>query len=220
LAFLFLPFLLAPPHTAVFSSRLWARSVKFLARIICGIRMEVRGQEYVPKGGALVAAKHQSAWETLMMYLILDYPVFVLKESLMRIPLFGRYLKQVRAISIDRSGGTKTLRQLVEDVKERMDEEKQVIIFPEGTRITPGEKGKYHSGIAALYSGTGATVTPVALNSGLCWGKNSFLKKAGTIVIEFLPPIEPGLKKSEFMKVLEERIETASQKLFDEGDKN
>jgi len=208
-----LPLLLMPVQICVLSGRIWSAGVIFGARIFAGIKFEVRGRENIPEGGAIIAAKHQSAWETIVFYSILDSPVYVLKKGLEYIPIFGWYFKRIRTIAVDRSAGASALKHLIHESKDRVARGRQIIIFPEGTRVPYREKAVYQSGIMAIYKSTGLPVTPVALNSGKCWPKNSFKKMSGTIVMEFLPAISPGLKKSEFMTVLEEKIEAACNKM-------
>lgn len=206
----FLPLLLTPPRIAITSGRIWARGIIWAARWLAEIRMEVRGHEYIPSGPAIIAAKHQSAWETAVFYLLLPMPVYVLKKELQAIPLFGWHARAIKTIAVDRKGGAAALRDLVRQADGRLKAGRQIILFPEGTRVKPGERRKYQPGIAALYRHANMPVTPVALNSGLCWPKNSYLKKPGTITIEFLPPLPSGLTREKFMRRLEDSLEKAS----------
>ena len=208
-----LPF---PPTAARAVGRFWARSSNFLLRAICGVRTEIRGLEDVPKGPLLVASKHQSAWDTFIFLPLLDYPVYVLKEELLRVPLFGPCLRKMGHVGIDRGAGASAMRTLVERTGKALAKDRQVIIFPEGTRSEPGASGRYHPGIAALYSRLDAACLPVALNSGMHWGRKSWIKRPGTIVLELLPVIEPGLDRRAFQEELAERIETASLRLWEE----
>lgn len=210
---IFLPLLFFPPRVVVISGRVWARGVVIAARLICGIKWQVRGQKNIPQGGVIIAAKHQSAWETVVLYLLLEMPVYVLKKELAYIPLFGWYTMAIKTIAVDRKGGARALKDLMKQAKDRLAHGRQIIIFPEGTRTKPGEKKPYQPGIVAVYSSNDAKVVPLALNSGKCWPKNSFMKKPGTITFEFLPAIEPGMNKEEFLKLLEEKIESASERL-------
>ncbi len=193
--------------------RLWAGGTLFLARILCGITYEIRGKENLLSQPAIYACKHQSAWETVAFWILLSNPGFVLKKELTQIPLFGLYLISQRHIVVDRSGGGEAMKQMLADAKTALMAGKSIVIFPEGTRIKSGEKGEYHPGVAMLYNHLEAPLIPVALNSGRYWGRNAFVKKPGRVVIEFMPPMEPGMRSREFLKVLEEKIETASNKL-------
>jgi len=209
----FLPLIFFPPVVVINAGRLWARGIVFAAKIICGIKWQVKGAENIPEGAAVIASKHQSAWETIVFYILCSMPVYILKKELQYIPVFGWYIKAIRAIAVNRSGGAAALRKMVKQVQERRKEGRQIIVFPEGTRVSPGKKRKYQAGIAAIYAHTNMPVIPVALNSGKCWPKNSFMKYPGTITFEILRPIEPGMPKKEFMKQLEDKIETASASL-------
>ena len=153
----------------------------------------------------------------MIFYKLVDFPVFILKKELTKLPLYGEYLKAMDSIAIDRDAGAKALVSMVNDTKDRLAKGRTVIIFPEGTRVKAGEKGIYQSGISALYSRCEIEVVPVALNSGKFWGKNSFIKRPGKITIEFLPAIEPGLRRDQFMEILEKTIEDKSQILFEKG---
>ena len=148
-----------------------------------------------------------------MFPLLLDKPAYVLKRELIRVPLFGSYLKQCGMIPVDREGGGAALKQLLRAARTAVAQGRSILIYPEGTRTPPGERRPYHPGVAALYGDLGVPVVPVALNSGLFWGRRAFHKKPGTITIEFLPPIAPGLPRREFMRELQERMEGASQRL-------
>jgi 1-acyl-sn-glycerol-3-phosphate acyltransferase len=144
----------------------------------------------------------------------LPYACFVMKKELGRIPFFGWYAAKAGMIPVDREGHSAALKQLVRDSKQRLAEDRQLLIFPEGTRQEPGVKGDYKPGIAALYRELGVAVHPVATNSGVHWPAHGFMRKPGLIVFEYLEPIPPGLKRGEFMRVLEDRVETASAKLL------
>jgi len=213
LAILFLPALALPRGVTVWMSKRWSRLVFFGLRVIAGIGFAVRGA--VPQGGVLVAAKHMSMWDTLALYLVLDDPAVVLKRGLTRIPFYGWYVGKAGSIAIDRGGGAQTLRGMANAAKAMTGQGRAVLIFPEGTRKTPGAAPDYKPGVAGLYGQLGVACVPVALNSGLFW--TGFIKRPGTIVLEFLEPIAPGLKSREFMKRLESRIETATAALLAEG---
>ncbi len=217
LVILVLPMLLWPRPAMMAAARLWERGVQGLLAALAGLTYEVRGRERIPAEPALFAIKHQSTWETLTVHLLLADPAIVLKQELTRIPLFGRYLLHAGMIRIDRRGGARALRALVEDARAALARGSEVVVFPEGTRAPPGGRNPYHPGVAALYLQLGCKVVPVALNSGLFWGRRSFVKRPGRIVIEFLAPIEPGLERKAFMAELERRIEGATQELIAEA---
>jgi len=160
----------------------------------------------------LVASKHMSMWDTMALYLVLDQPAIVLKRELLRIPFYGWYVWKATAIAIDRAAGASALRKMSAAARQVLDQGRPILIFPEGTRQKPGAPPDYKPGVAGLYALSGVTCVPVALNSGVYW--TGFLKRPGTIVLEFLEPIAPGLKRDAFMGLLESRIETATNRLL------
>ena len=195
----------------------WGQSSLWLLKHLCGTRVEVRGLERIPAGGIIVAAKHQSLLDILVLLTAFPHATFVLKRQLMRIPLFGLYLSRSGQIGIDRSRGRAALSQAVRGAARAIDGGRQFLIFPEGTRRPPGAPPDYKFGVAAIYAETGARCVPVALNSGLFWPRRAFLRRPGTATVEILEPIEPGLDKAAFLALLRERIETASDRLLDEA---
>ncbi len=197
--------------------KLWAKTQHWALKVLVGLDFEVRGRENIPAGAAIFASKHQSAWDTIVFYLLFADPAYVLKKELVRIPVWGWMARKCEAISVDREGGATALKALVKDARARLKQGRQVIIFPEGTRTRPGSKLPYQPGVAALYNQCQAPMVPVALNSGLFWGRRSYRKLAGRIVIEFLAPIPPGLRRREFMERLEAVIEGAADRLAAEG---
>jgi 1-acyl-sn-glycerol-3-phosphate acyltransferase len=209
-----LPLLLAPASWVWKAGHLWIDGTLLLLRLICGLGHRERGLEHLPKGPAIVAAKHQSAWETLFLSRRLGQPAFILKRELLSIPLFGWFIRKVGMIAVDRAGKAAALKQMVKDANRAFGEGRQIIIFPEGTRVAPGEHRPYQPGIAALYGQLNVPVVPVALNSGLYWGRKAWVKKPGTIAIEYLPAIPPGLDRKAFMAELEQRLEPAAKKLL------
>jgi 1-acyl-sn-glycerol-3-phosphate acyltransferase len=211
-----IPLLVLPRGFTVGLMHFWGRFVCFGLRWICGVKIEVRGT--APTGAALIAAKHQSMLDICGPFTLLPDTCFVMKKELLRIPLFGLYAMKCRMIWLDRSGHSAALRKLVTDTQDRMQDDRQVVIFPEGTRTPPGQAGHYQPGIAALYRDLGLPCIPCATNSGVHWqGKGGFMRWPGTVVFEYLEPIPAGLKRGEFMKQLEERIEAASNALLAEG---
>lgn len=208
------PALLGPRAWSKACFRLYLDLVFGALRLLCGVTYEVRGQAHLPAGGALVASKHQSMFETLAFWRILDDPAIILKKELSYLPFFGWYAMKLKNISVDRSAGAKALRGMLKQARERAEEGRQVVIFPQGTRLNPGEAESYKPGVAGLYAAMKVACTPVALNSGLYWPGRGFTRRPGKIIVEFLPAIEPGLSKDEFMQTLEARIETASAALL------
>jgi 1-acyl-sn-glycerol-3-phosphate acyltransferase len=205
------PILLAPASWTLAMFHLWGRGLVLLLRI-CGVRVEVRGRGHIPAGAALVAPKHQCMFDVFAQFTWLPASVFVMKKELNLIPWFGWYAAKVGTIDVDRSAGASALKAMVREAKTLFARDRQIVIFPEGHRGTPGVAGDYKPGVAALYRELDVPVCPVATNSGVHW--RSFLRTPGTIVFEYLEPIPPGLKRAEFMRVLEERIETASNRLL------
>ena len=195
-------------------ARFWMRGLQALLRVVAGLSYEVRGLENLPDRPVIIASKHQSAWETVFFHLVRVDTVIGLKHELTRIPLFGWYLMIARNIRIDRGGAAKALRSLTQGAKRAVAEGCSILIFPEGTRTAPGAPPDYKPGVAALYKELEEPVVPVALNSGLFWGRQSFVKRPGTITVEFLQPIEPDLERKAFMALLEQRIETATDRLL------
>lgn len=189
---LFLPVLFSQHATWKIAS-LWATLTLLWLRIACGIRSEVRGIEHLPAHGGLIAAKHQSAWDTLMLWKVLRNPAFVLKRELYRIPVFGWYLLRCGHIGIDRTAGRSALRHIENGAQHVVAQGRSIVIFPEGTRMRPGEQKQFHAGVARLSQALRLPVIPAALNAGKFWPKWTLRKFPGTAILEFLPP-EPGFK--------------------------
>ncbi|MBX3480217.1 MAG: 1-acyl-sn-glycerol-3-phosphate acyltransferase [Caulobacter sp.] len=211
------PLLLGPRKPLMAVMNLWGKLVTGMLRVICGVKVEVRGLEHLPPGAALIATKHQRMFDIFGAFAFLPDACFVLKKELVNIPFFGWWALRSKMIVVDREGHSAALRKLVADAQDRMKEDRQLAIFPEGTRKEPGEAGDYKPGIAALYRELELPVTPLALNTGLHWNvAHGFVMRPGTIVFEFQPPIPPGLKRAEFMRQLESSIETACARLVAE----
>lgn len=213
-AIIFAPLFLISSDASQKAGAPWAHGVLFLARIICGIRYDVRGREYISNKPVIYASKHQSAWDTVIFLTLLPHPAYVLKRSLLKIPLWGWYLWRMKMIAIDRSGKASSLKQMVKDAKETLANGRSIVIYPEGTRTRPGAEPLYHPGIIAMYNQLDVSVVPVALNSGLLWGRDAFIKRPGTITIEFLPPIPSGIDKKQFANTLQNTIESATSRLI------
>jgi 1-acyl-sn-glycerol-3-phosphate acyltransferase len=194
----------------------WAKVMRFGAKWIAGITYEVRGLEHLPEGQIMIAAKHQSVLDTIFPTLFTNMPVYVLKQELLNLPIFGWYCRKAGLIAIDRSGQMSALKALVAQAKQRMDQGRPIIIFPEGTRHMIGAVPDYKPGVAAIYMLLGVPCVPLALNTGTSWPAKGIWRRPGKVVFEFLPVIPPGLKRGPFMEMLESRIEEASQALLDE----
>jgi 1-acyl-sn-glycerol-3-phosphate acyltransferase len=209
--------LILPRRVIIEGMRVWARLVNFGLLLLVGVRVELRGREYLPTGPALIAAKHQGMFDTIGPFSFLPDVCFVLKKELLKIPFYGWHAQHAGMIPVDREGSSKALKGLMRAARDRLKEPRQIIIFPEGTRQAPGAPPDYKPGVAALYRDLGLPCTPMATNSGVHWPAHGFTRRPGTIVFEFLPPIPPGLKRDEFMRELQDRIETASSRLLAEG---
>lgn len=189
-------------------------------KYIAGMSVEVRGKEYIQKGPALYASKHESALETYMLPTIARGTAFVLKKELTYIPIFGWAQSFYGMIAVDRSAGGAAMKGMLRSAKKRIEEGRSVSIFPEGTRMKPGTKSPYKPGLLFLAQNLNVPVVPVALNTGLFWGKNSFFRYSGKVIVEFLEPMPNNLDKKEYMSLLEQRIESKCQELNAETVKN
>ncbi|MCW3477765.1 lysophospholipid acyltransferase family protein [Limobrevibacterium gyesilva] len=193
------------PRWALNLARLWARTVLFGLRHLCGTRWAVTGREHLPTGGpALIASMHQSAFDTMVWLLLVPRPCYVLKKELLRIPVFGTLSQLAGMIAVDRGAGANAIRSLLREGDRAVAEERQIVIFPEGTRVAPGQQARLHAGIAALAARTGLPVIPVATDSGFCWGRRAFRKRPGVIHVAVGAPIPPGLPREEVMRRLEQ----------------
>jgi 1-acyl-sn-glycerol-3-phosphate acyltransferase len=206
-----------PRKWAIRALQVWGKSSIFWLRVIAGIRMEVRGAENIPQGACLVAGKHQSLWETFAILPLLDDPAMVLKKELTYIPFFGWFIYKFRMIAVERSGGTQALRSLMERAETEIAADRQIVIMPEGTRRYPDDPPDYKPGAAAIYARLNVPCVPFALNSGLFWPRRQFLRRPGTVIISFLPPIPAGLNRKVFQTQLEAAIESETRRLVSEG---
>jgi 1-acyl-sn-glycerol-3-phosphate acyltransferase len=206
--------LFCPRSWAMWGLRSWARTSVWLLRAICGTRLDVRGRGHIPPGAVLVAAKHQSLFETFALIPLLADPAMVLKRELMLIPLFGWFARKFRMIPVDRGAGTTALKRLIGRAKEAVRGGRQVVIFPEGTRRAPGAPPDYKPGAVALYLNLGVPCVPLALNSGIFWPRRRFMRYSGTIVMEFLPAIPAGEPRAVFSHRLEEALEGKTAELL------
>lgn len=210
---LVIPGLFMSDHFVMRCKALWLRVVLWQIRTVIGIDYEERGRENIPDGPVIFAAKHQSAWDTLAPCHIHPEMVFVLKRELTWLPVWGWYLVRVGMIPVDRSKGMAALKRIARHARKTVDDGRSIMIFPQGTRTPPGADLPYLPGVAAIYASAGVPVVPVALNSGLFWPRRKFVKWPGTTVLEYLPPIEPGLDRKTFMKTLIDQIEPATARL-------
>lgn len=211
-AILCLPVLVSR-RASIGAIRHWVRGVRLLARVICGVTFRSEGRENIPVGPCIVAAQHQSSFETYELFLEFEHPVFVLKQELIYIPIIGWYMQRAGLVHVDRGAGASAMRKMLREAQEALERGSQVIIFPEGTRVKPGEAVPYKPGIAALYTHCEAPVIPMALNSGHFWGKTRILKRPGEIVFRYLPALPRGLEREDMLTELRRRIDSADAEL-------
>ncbi len=212
-----LPTLVLPYPVLRAFIRSYAMTSLWLLRVVCGTKVEWRGTEKIPNTACIVACKHQSAWETFALYAVLDDPVYILTRELMWIPLFGWYMWKAGLIPIDRSAGMAALSRMTARAQKALAAGRQLVIFPEGTRRSPGAEPSYKPGVVYLYGKAGVPCVPFALNSGLYWPRRSPLRLPGTVVVQVLDPIAPGLDRQTFAARLEGAIEDATAGLIAEA---
>jgi 1-acyl-sn-glycerol-3-phosphate acyltransferase len=212
-----LPAFLLPYRAILAVAKAWGRYNLFLLRVICGLKADFRGLEKIPPGPLLVAAKHQSAWETFALLWLFDDPAFILKRELQWIPIFGWLTIKARMVPVNRAPRIANFNAMMQRARTELAAGRQLVIFPEGTRRSAGAEPSYKYGIARLYAEAGVPVLPIALNSGLFWRRRSLLRPPGTVVAEVLDPIPPGLDEEEFMARLQNDIETATARLIGEA---
>lgn len=208
-----LPTMLAGRRGVFALANLWRAASVWLLEAICDLRVEYRGLENIPPGAVLIAAKHQSFLETFALLKYAPDFAIILKRQLTYIPFFGLYLIVSRQIAIDRARGRQALQQIEEAARPVFAAGRQVFIYPEGTRRLPGAPPKYKAGVAAIYAGNSAPCLPVALNTGLFWRRRGFLRRPGVAVVEYLPPIPPGLTREAFAARVQSDIEAACERL-------
>lgn len=192
----------------------WGALALGLLKVVCGTDYRIEGRDHMPDGPALLAVKHQSMWETIALAVLLPNPCFVLKKELIGIPVFGWWCRAAGFIAVDRDAGANAMRQMLEAARARLDDGCQILIFPEGTRVPPGETGTYHPGVAGLYKALGTRCVPVAHNSGLFYRYPGMRREPGTITLSFLPPLEPGMKRPQFLAEIKSTIETEALRLI------
>ncbi len=211
------PLLLAPRSWAMAGLRAHARASLWALRVIVGTKFEIRGRENLPQGAYLVASKHQSAWDTFALVPIFRDPALVMKAELGWIPFYGWFSLKFEHILVQRGRAVAALKSLIRDARVRAQQGREILIFPEGTRRAPGAAPDYKPGVVALYEALGLACVPIALNSGQFWPRRRLIRFPGTIVVEILPPLPPGLSRAVFRQELQQRIEAASQRLMAEA---
>lgn len=217
-----MPALIMPRSAVHWVATVYQKLGHMLEVYVMNMKMEVRGYEHVPQDGSpyLVAAKHQSAYETMKLLILFKDPTIILKKELLNLPIFGWFLQRLEVIAVDRGNREQAMSSLVEGARRMQKNRRPIVIFPQGTRVevdaTTAQK-PYKGGIAKLYAATGLPIIPMAINTGLYWPRNSFWKKSGTVVIEFFPALPPGTPEKDVVAMLEQIIEPASSRLASEG---
>jgi 1-acyl-sn-glycerol-3-phosphate acyltransferase len=212
-----IPTIVMPPWAILGMARTWGRTSLWLLRVVCGITVEWRGLEKIPPGGVLVAAKHQSTWETFALLTVFPDPTFIIKRELLWVPFFGWNARHAGMIPVDRGAGKAALADMMVYARAALAAGREIIIFPEGTRRAAGAEPRYKFGVAHLYAESGVPCVPIALNSGLFWPRRRFLRFPGTVLVEVLDPIAPGLDRDAFFAKLQHDIEAATARLIAEG---
>ena len=209
-----IPFLMLPRKLLKYPTKIWIKVIFIFLEKICNIKHKIEGIENIPNEASLIVSKHQSTFETFALYYYLKDCFFVHKRELYFIPIFGQYLFKSNMVAINRDGGTKTMRKMLDKVKSKLKTGQSIIIFPEGTRKIPGSEPDYKTGFIGIYNHTKKKILPIALNSGLCWSKHSWILKNGIITIKILPIINENYDKKTILDKVQESIETASNKLI------
>ena len=212
-----LPTFFMPYRAIIEVAKAWGRFNRALTRTVAGIDYEIRGAEKIPRGPVIVAAKHQSAWETFALLSLFDNPTFIIKRELQWIPIFGWFTIKGRMVPVQRGAGSQALNNMIERARIELSRGRQLVIFPEGTRRAPGAEPRYKYGVAQLYAAEGVPCIPIALNSGLFWPRRSLRRNPGTVLVEVLDPILPGLDKDAFLERLKTEIETTTARLIAES---
>jgi len=212
-----IPTFVLPRRVFMAIAKSWGRTSNWLLHVVAGMKVEYRGLEKIPPGALLVASKHQSFWEAFTLLTLFDDPAFIVKRELMWIPFFGWLLWKADQVPVDRKAKGGAMAGMIASARKALGTGRQIVIFPEGTRTAPGSAPAYKSGVVHLYAAAGVPCLPVALNSGLFWPRRKFLRRPGTIVLEVLEAIPPGLDREEFATRLEREIETAQGRLEGEG---
>ena len=205
--------LIMPKPVFLAAIRYYLRSLSVMERLVLGIGYRVEGGEKLPEGAYIVAAKHQSMWETMKLHLLFRDPAVILKRELLRIPIWGWYAAKADLIPVDRGGRSRAIESIVEGGKRMREQGRPIVIFPQGTRVPPGTWKPYKAGVFAMYEALQVPVVPMALNSGVFWSKYNAVRDDGTITLRYLDPIPPGLDRQAFLALLETRLETESDRL-------
>ncbi len=212
---LFAPWAMFSKRGAYTACKAYAAFCMWLARWLIGLRCEVRGQ--VPQGEVLIASKHQSFLDIIMIFHALPEPKFIMKKEILWTPVIGQYTKRMQMIAVDRGKRGKAISKMIGDVNAGRIEPGQIVIYPQGTRVAPGARKPYKVGTAVLYEQLGQPCVPAATNAGYFWPRRGLYRRPGLAVVEFLDPIAPGLGKDAFVAMLEERVEAASDALLKEA---
>ncbi|MEO0750195.1 MAG: lysophospholipid acyltransferase family protein [Pseudomonadota bacterium] len=211
----FLPWALISRKGAIAACKSWTHYNLWCARCLVGIRYEVRGTP--PADQVMIAAKHQSFLDIIMIFISIPAGKYIMKRELMYAPVIGQYALKLGCVPVNRGKRSQAIKKMVEDVEKGAQEPGQLIIYPQGTRIAPGVKAPYKVGTGVLYEELGQDCVPVATNVGLFWGRRGIMKRPGLAVVEFLPRIEAGLERNAFMETLEQVVEEASDRLMEEA---
>ena len=213
------PFLLLPRRALIRMMSVWGKVFIGFCRVFAGLKLEIRGREHLPEGSVLIAAKHQSAWETLALLGLFDDPCFVMKRELQKIPLMGQYIIRSHQIPLNRQGGPSDMKKLIKMAKTEVHagQGRQIILFPEGTRRPVDAHPEYRNGISMIYGMLDVACVPLAHNAGLFWPNGYTPSRTGTIIVEFLPAIPAGMPRDAFQQMIEQQLETASSRLVAEG---
>ncbi|MCU4652534.1 1-acyl-sn-glycerol-3-phosphate acyltransferase [Roseibacterium sp. SDUM158016] len=215
MAVFFTPWALVDRRGAFAGVRTYTKWVRWTAAWMVGLKTEIRGTP--PTGEVLIAAKHQSFLDIIMIVSVVPRPKFIMKQQLKWAPILGWYALRIGCVPVDRGKRAEAIRQMVEGVKKGTQLPGQLIIYPQGTRVAPGAAKPYKVGSAILYQETGQTCIPAATNVGVFWPRHGIYRKPGLAVVEFLPPIEPGMEQRDFMVRLETEVEAASNRLMKEA---
>lgn len=210
-------FFFTPRIWSIRALQAWGRSSLWLLRVVCNIKIEVRGRDHIPAGACVVAGKHQSTWETFAILPLFDDPCMVLKRELTFIPLFGWFCLKFKMIAVARDAGSAALRKLMARGHEEIARGRQIIILPEGTRRKVDAPPDYKPGAAALYNALKVPCIPFGLNAGLYWPRRNFRRYPGTVIVEFAPAIPAGLPRKEFQARLQDTVESITTRLVAEG---
>lgn len=214
-----LPALFLPRRATLWFIRTYARLVVLGLRLICGVRVEFRGQEHIPGGPVLIAGKHQAMLDVFVPFLVFEDPVLVMKRELLWYPGLGWYALKSRMLAIDRGGGVKTMKKMLAAAQHQVNhEQRQMLIYPEGTRALPGAAPDYKpAGVRAFHKSLDVPMVPFATNSGLCWPAQGLLRRPGKVVYEVLPPLPADVTPKAMLVQLQDALESASDRLLDEG---